>query len=210
MGHGLHGLLSDVTYPRIAGTSVVRDFVELPSQIYEHWLEEEPVLARFTHYETGAPIPPELLERMRAARTANSGFETVEFVSSAILDMDYHSQPMTGSVAEFEKSVLEGIAMPREIALRHASTHFLHLFSGDGYAAGYYSYLWSEVLDSDGFRAFKEAGDPFDPATARRLYDYIYSAGGKRDFAEAYRLFRGRDPDVAPLLEDRGLVPAES
>lgn len=208
MGHGLHGLLSDVTYPRIAGTSVVRDFVELPSQIYEHWLEEEPVLARFTHYETGAPIPPELLERMRAARTANSGFETVEFVSSAILDMDYHSQAMAGTVADFEQAVLASIDMPREIALRHASTHFLHLFSGDGYAAGYYSYLWSEVLDADGFRAFKEAGDPFDPATAKRLHEYIYSAGGKRDFAEAYRLFRGRDPDVAPLLEDRGLVAA--
>lgn len=209
MGHGLHGVLSDVTYPRISGTSVVRDFVELPSQIYEHWLEADPVLARFTHYQTGAPIPAALLERMRAARTANSGFETVEFVSSAILDMDYHSQPMTGSVADFEKTVLASISMPREIALRHASTHFLHLFSGDGYAAGYYSYLWSEVLDSDGFRAFKDAGDPFDPATAKRLHDFIYSAGGKRDFAEAYRLFRGRDPEVRPLLEERGLVEAE-
>jgi peptidyl-dipeptidase Dcp len=166
------------------------------------------VLARFTHFETGEPIPEALLERMRAARTANSGFETVEFVSSAILDMDYHSQPMAGSVADFEASVLASIDMPREIALRHASTHFLHLFSGDGYAAGYYSYLWSEVLDADGFRAFKDAGDPFDAATAQRLHEFIYSAGGKRDFAEAYRLFRGRDPDVGPLLEDRGLVAA--
>lgn len=206
MGHGLHGLLSDVTYPRIAGTNVVRDFVELPSQIYEHWLEEAPVLARFTHVETGEPIPEALLERMRAARTANAGFETVEFVSSAILDMDYHSRPMAGSVAAFEKAVLADIGMPREIALRHASTHFLHLFSGDGYAAGYYSYLWSEVLDADGFGAFKEAGDPFDPETARRLYEFVYSAGGKRDFAEAYRLFRGRAPDVQALLEGRGLV----
>ena len=208
MGHGLHGLLSDVTWPRISGTNVVRDFVELPSQIYEHWLEEEPVLARFTHVRTGEPIPAELLARMRAARTANSGFDTVEFVSSAILDMDYHSQPMAGSVAEFEAAVLASIDMPREIALRHASTHFLLLFSGDGYAAGYYSYLWSEVLDADGFGAFKEAGDPFDPATANRLHEYIYSAGGKRDFAEAYRLFRGRDPEVRALLEDRGLVEA--
>ena len=210
MGHGLHGLLSDVTYPRIAGTSVVRDFVELPSQIFEHWMEEAPVLARFTHVETGEPIPESMLERMRAARTANSGFATVEFVSSAILDMDYHSRPMTGSVADFEKAVLASINMPREIALRHASTHFLHLFSGDGYAAGYYSYLWSEVLDADGFGAFTEAGDPFDPETAERLYTYIYSAGGKRDFAEAYRLFRGRDPQVQALLEGRGLVPAGS
>jgi peptidyl-dipeptidase Dcp len=208
MGHGLHGLLSDVTYPRISGTSVVRDFVELPSQIFEHWLEEAPVLARLTHVETGEPIPETLLERMRAARTANSGFETVEFVSSAILDMDYHSQPMAGSVAEFEAGVLASIGMPREIALRHASTHFLHLFSGDGYAAGYYSYLWSEVLDADGFGAFREAGDPFDPATAQRLHEFIYSAGGKRDFAEAYRAFRGRDPDVNALLEGRGLVTA--
>jgi len=208
MGHGLHGLLSDVTYPRISGTNVVRDFVELPSQLYEHWLEEAPVLARLTHVQTGQPIPDALLERMRAARTANSGFATVEFVSSAILDMDYHSQPMQGAVADFEKAVLASIGMPREIALRHASTHFLHLFSGDGYAAGYYSYLWSEVLDADGFGAFKDTGNPFDPATAKRLYDYVYSAGGKRDFAEAYRLFRGRDPDVSALLEDRGLVAA--
>jgi peptidyl-dipeptidase Dcp len=206
MGHGLHGLLSDVTYPRLAGTHVARDFVELPSQIYEHWLEEPQVLARFTHVETGEPIPAQLLERMRAARIANSGVETVEFVSSAILDMAYHSQPMTGSVAEFEKVVLDGIGMPPEIALRHASTHFLHLFSGDGYAAGYYSYLWSEVLDADGFGAFKEAGDPFDPETAARLHKYIYSAGGKRDFADAYRLFRGRDPEVTALLEGRGIL----
>lgn len=208
MGHGLHGLLSDVTYPRIAGTSVVRDFVELPSQIYEHWLEQPEVLARFTHFETGEAIPAEMLDRLKAARNANSGFETVEFVSSAILDMDYHSATMAGSVAEFEKQVLESIAMPREIALRHASTHFLHLFSGDGYAAGYYSYLWSEVLDADGFRAFEEKGDPFDPETAKKLYEFIYSAGGKRDFAEAYRLYRGRDPEVGPLLENRGLVAA--
>lgn len=210
MGHGLHGLLSDVTYPRIAGTSVVRDFVELPSQLFEHWLEQPAVLARFTHVETGAPIPEALLERMRAARTANSGFETVEFVSSAILDMDYHSKPMDGSVAAFEQAVVADIGMPREIALRHASTHFLHLFAGDGYAAGYYSYLWSEVLDADGFGAFTEAGDPFDPAVAKRLYDYVYSAGGKRDFAEAYRLFRGRDPEVRALLEGRGLIEADA
>lgn len=210
MGHGLHGLLSDVTYPRLSGTSVVRDFVELPSQLFEHWLEEPLVLARFTHVESGEPIPAALLDRMRAARTANSGFETVEFVSSAILDMDYHSQPMAGSVADFEKDVLSSIGMPREIALRHASTHFLHLFSGDGYAAGYYSYLWSEVLDADGFGAFKEAGDPFDLEVARRLHDYVYSAGGKRDFAEAYRLFRGRDPEVTALLEGRGLITVGS
>jgi len=206
MGHALHGLLSDVTYPRLSGTSVARDFVELPSQIYEHWLEEPAVLGRLIHVETGQPIPDELLERMRAARLANTGFETVEFVSSAILDMDYHSKPLESSVAEFEGAVLSGINMPREIALRHASTHFLHLFAGDGYAAGYYSYLWSEVLDADGFEAFKEAGDPFDRETATRLHQFIYSAGGTRDFKEAYRSFRGRDPEVSPLLAGRGLV----
>jgi peptidyl-dipeptidase Dcp len=208
-GHGLHGLLSNVTYPRISGTNVVRDFVELPSQIYEHWLEEPEVLKRFTHYKTGEPIPQALIDKVKVARMANKGFETVEFVSSGILDMDYHSAPAGEAidVDAFEKKSLSAIDMPAEIALRHASTHFLHIFAGDGYSAGYYSYLWSEVLDADGFRAFKEAGDPFDPATAKRLYDYVYSAGGSRDFAEAYRLFRGRDPDIGGLLEKRGFTP---
>lgn len=207
-GHGLHGLLSNVTYPRIAGTSVVRDFVELPSQLYEHWLESKPVLARLVHYRTGEPIPQALLDRMTAAGKANKGFETVEFVSSAILDMDYHSATISEDedVPALERRTLDDIGMPDEIALRHASTHFLHLFSGDGYAAGYYSYLWSEVLDADGYGAFEEAGDPFNKATADRLYKYVYSAGGSRDYAEAYRLFRGRDPDVKGLLEDRGLA----
>lgn len=210
-GHGLHGLLSNVTFPRISGTSVVRDFVELPSQLYEHWLETAPVLARLTHYKTGEPIPDSLLARMKAARQANTGFETVEFVSSAILDMDYHATRADAGVEvdSLEQGTLARIGMPREISLRHASTHFLHLFSGDGYAAGYYSYLWSEVLDADGFGAFEEAGDPFDPAVAERLYTYVYSAGGSRDYSDAYRLFRGRDPDVAKLLEGRGLAAIE-
>ncbi|WP_449394721.1 M3 family metallopeptidase [Devosia riboflavina] len=207
-GHGLHGLLSNVTYPRIAGTSVVRDFVELPSQLYEHWLESKPVLARLVHYRTGEPVPQALLDRMTAAGKANKGFETVEFVSSAILDMDYHSAAISENedIPALERKTLDDIGMPEEIALRHASTHFLHLFSGDGYASGYYSYLWSEVLDADGYGAFEEAGDPFDKATAEKLYKYVYSAGGSRDYAEAYRLFRGRDPDVKGLLEDRGLA----
>ncbi|HWV22218.1 MAG TPA: M3 family metallopeptidase [Devosia sp.] len=207
-GHGLHGLLSNVTYPRIAGTSVVRDFVELPSQLYEHWLESKPVLERLVHYRTGEPVPQALLDKMTAAGKANKGFETVEFVSSAILDMDYHSVQIAENqdISALERKTLDDIGMPEEIALRHASTHFLHLFSGDGYAAGYYSYLWSEVLDADGYGAFEEAGDPFDKATADRLYKYVYSAGGSRDYAEAYRLFRGRDPDVRGLLDDRGLA----
>ena len=210
-GHGLHGLLSDVTYPRLSGTSTVRDFVELPSQLYEHWLEAAPVLARLTHYRTGAPIPEELLARMRAARTADTGFETVEMLSSALLDMAYHTRPAGEPIDadSIERETLERIGMPAQIALRHASPHFLHIFSGDGYSAGYYSYLWSEVLDADGFTAFDEAGDPFDPPTAQRLYTYVYSAGGMRDFAEAYRLFRGRDPDIAGLLKQRGLDALE-
>jgi peptidyl-dipeptidase Dcp len=207
-GHGLHGLLSDVTYPRLSGTSTVRDFVELPSQLYEHWLEQPPVLARLTHYKTGDAIPPALLERMKAARNANVGFEAVEMVSSALLDMAYHSRPAGEAVEAdaVERETLARIGMPHEIALRHASPHFLHIFSGDGYSAGYYSYLWSEVLDADGYSAFEEAGDPFDPAVADRLYRYVYSAGGTRDFAEAYRLFRGRDPDPAAMLRQRGLA----
>jgi peptidyl-dipeptidase Dcp len=207
-GHGLHGLLSNVTYPRISGTSTVRDFVELPSQLYEHWLETAPVLARLTHYKTGQPIPEALLERMKAARKANKGFETVEFISSGLLDMAFHSVPAGTEVDvdTVEQETLERIGMPSEIALRHASAHFGHLFSGDGYAAGYYSYLWSEVLDADGFTAFEEAGDPFDKATAERLYTYVYSGGGSRDFGEAYRLFRGRDPDINGLLKKRGFA----
>jgi len=210
-GHGLHGLLSDVTYPRLSGTSTVRDFVELPSQLYEHWLEAAPVLARLTHYRTGVPIPEELLARMQAARTADTGFETVEMLSSALLDMAYHTRPAGEPIDadSIERETLERIGMPAQIALRHASPHFLHIFSGDGYSAGYYSYLWSEVLDADGFTAFDEAGDPFDPPTAQRLYTYVYSAGGTRDFAEAYRLFRGRDPDIAGLLKQRGLDALE-
>lgn len=205
-GHGLHGLLSDVTYPRLSGTSVVRDFVELPSQLFEHWLETPPVLARLVHYKTGEPIPEALLERMKAARKAAKGFETVEFVSSALLDMDYHSGTGDVDIDALEGHTLDEIGMPREITLRHASPHFLHIFAGDGYAAGYYSYLWSEVLDADGFGAFMEAGDPFDPATAERLLKYIYSGGGSRDFGEAYRLFRGRDPEIGGLLEKRGFA----
>ena len=210
-GHGLHGLLSNVTYPRLAGTNTVRDFVELPSQLYEHWLESPPVLARLTHYRTGEQIPEALLERMKAARKANKGFETVEFISSGLLDMAYHSVPAGVDIDPdaIERETLSRIGMPGEIALRHASAHFGHLFSGDGYAAGYYSYLWSEVLDADGFTAFEEAGDPFDPAIAKRLHTYIYSGGGSRDFAEAYREFRGRDPDIDGLLRKRGFATLE-
>lgn len=207
-GHALHGLLSDVTHPRIAGTSVARDFVEFPSQIYEHWLMEDEILKRFAvHVETGEPIPGALIAKIRAARNVGQGFTTVEFVASAIVDMDFHLLTSAEGldVDAFEKASLARIGMPREITMRHRTPHFSHVWGG-GYAAGYYSYLWSEILDADGFDAFKEAGNIFDPETAARLYKFVYSAGNSRDPAEAYRLFRGRDPVIKPLLRQRGLV----
>jgi peptidyl-dipeptidase Dcp len=208
-GHALHGLLSDVTYPMIAGTGVSRDFVEFPSQLFEHWLQQPEVLRRFAvHYRTGEPMPEALLERVVKARTFDQGFHSVEYLSSALVDFDIHLVPDPGAldVTAFEQAALTRIGMPREIVMRHRPPHFAHLFSGEGYAAGYYSYLWSEVLDADGFGAFEEAGDIFDPATARRLHDYVYSAGNLRDPAEAYRAFRGRDPDPQALLRKRGLI----
>jgi peptidyl-dipeptidase Dcp len=208
-GHALHGLLSKVKYPRLSGTNVARDFVELPSQLYEHWLEERQVLERFArHYQTGAPLPEALLEKLLAARNFNQGFATVEFLASAFVDMDFHAleQPEQVDSKALEAATLARIGMPEEIATRHAAPHFGHVFAGDGYSAGYYSYMWSEVLDADGFGAFKP--DPFDPLAAARLYENIYSAGGSRDYAEAYRAFRGRDPEVKALLEGRGLETA--
>ncbi|MBO4223320.1 M3 family metallopeptidase [Bradyrhizobium neotropicale] len=208
-GHGLHGMLSNVTYPSLSGTSVFTDFVELPSQLYEHWQERPEVLQRFArHYETGEPLPDDLLRRFLAARKFNQGFATVEFVSSALIDLEFHTQPAAASrdVRAFEKQELEKIGMPAEIALRHRPTQFGHIFSGDHYAAGYYSYMWSEVMDADAFGAFEEAGDIFDPATAKRLLDDIYSSGGSRDPEEAYVAFRGREPEPDALLRRRGLL----
>jgi peptidyl-dipeptidase Dcp len=210
-GHGLHGLLSDVTYPAIAGTSVSRDFVEFPSQLFEHWLEQPEILNRFArHYRTGEPMPEALLAKVLAARTFNQGFATVEYTSSALVDFDFHLLPSAESldVTAFEKQALERIAMPDAITMRHRPPHFQHIFAGDGYSASYYAYLWSEVLDADGFGAFEEAGDIFDPDTARRLHDFVYSAGYLREPAEAYRAFRGRVPDPAALLRKRGLAEA--
>lgn len=212
-GHALHGLLSDVTYPSIAGTSVARDFVELPSQLYEHWLEVPQVLERFAvHHRTGEPIPRDLLDRLLKARNFNQGFATVEYLSSALVDLDLHLLPSADNLdpLAFERETLARIGMPDEIVMRHRTPHFTHVFSGDGYAAGYYSYLWSEVLDADAFKAFEEAGDPFDPDTARRLHDHIYSAGNRQDPADAYTAFRGRMPTVQALLEKRGLAGVDS
>ncbi len=207
MGHALHGLLSQVRFPRLSGTNVARDFVELPSQLFEHWLEEPAVLERFArHTKTGEPIPKALLQKLLAARNYGQGFAMVEFLASALVDMDFHTLPPGSDPKAAQADTLARIGMPDQIAPRHGAPHFTHIFGGDGYAAGYYAYLWSEVLDADGFKAFQEAHDPFDPATAQRLHDFVYSAGGTRDFAAAYRAFRGRDPRVEALLEGRGLL----
>ena len=206
-GHALHGLLSQVRFPRLSGTNVARDFVELPSQLFEHWLEEPEVLTRFArHHETGEPIPKSLLDKLLAARNFGQGFATVEFLASALIDMDFHTLAPGSDPLEAQAGTLNRIGMPDEIVPRHAAPHFTHIFGGDGYAAGYYAYLWSEVLDADGFKAFQEAHDPFDPATAHRLHKYVYASGGTRDFATAFRAFRGRDPHVEALLEGRGLT----
>ncbi|OWJ60796.1 M3 family metallopeptidase [Inquilinus limosus] len=209
-GHALHGLMSDLTYPTIAGTNVARDFVEFPSQLYEHWLERPEILRRHAlHYRTGEPMPEALLQRVLAARSFNQGFATVEFISSALVDLDFHAAGADASdPAAFERATLQRIGMPSAIVMRHRPPHFQHVFAGSGYSAGYYSYLWSEVLDADGFGAFEEAGDIFDPAVSQRLAEFVYSAGYRRDPAEAYQAFRGRPPEPAALLKKRGLAEA--
>ncbi|HEY2138321.1 MAG TPA: M3 family metallopeptidase [Xanthobacteraceae bacterium] len=208
-GHALHALLSDVTYPLISGTGVATDFVELPSKLYEHWLETPEVLKAFaTHYRTGEPMPDALIAKLKAARTFNQGFATVEYVASAIVDLDFHSLEQADDleVAAFERAALDRIGMPEEIVMRHRSPHFSHVFAGDHYSAAYYSYMWSEVLDADAFNAFQETGNVFDPATAERLYRYVYSAGGSRTPDDAYTAFRGRLPTEEALLRRRGLA----
>jgi peptidyl-dipeptidase Dcp len=209
-GHALHGLLSNVTYPQISGTSVATDFVELPSQLYEHWLQQPEILRQFAlHYQTGEPMPEALLQRVIAARNFDQGFATVEFLGSAFIDLDFHSLPSSAPAidsATFETRAMAQIGMPEEIVMRHRPPHFGHVFSGGGYAAGYYSYMWSEVLDADAFEAFKETGDIFDPATAKRLRETIYAAGGSREPADAYKAFRGRLPSPDALLRKRGLA----
>jgi len=211
-GHALHGLLSNVTYPLLAGTGVSTDFVELPSQLYEHWLSQPVILRRYaTHYKTGEPIPDVLLDRLMAARNFNQGFSTVEYLASAFVDIDLHSLESPGDldVSAFEKDSLARIGMPHEMIMRHRTPHFAHVFSGDGYSAGYYSYLWSEVLDADAFNAFEETGDVFSKNVADKLKRFIYSAGNLRDPVEAYTAFRGRLPTPDALLKKRGLAPAE-
>ena len=208
-GHALHQMLSDVTYESISGTSVARDFVELPSQLYEHWLEVPQVLAEFaTHADTGEPIPQDMLERVLDAATYDMGFQTVEYVASALVDLGFHDGPAPADPMQRQEEILQDIGMPRAIRMRHATPHFAHVFAGDGYSSGYYSYMWSEVMDADAFAAFDEAGDPFDPETARRLEETVLSSGGSVDPAALYKAFRGRLPGVEALLKGRGLDKA--
>jgi peptidyl-dipeptidase Dcp len=209
MGHALHVLLSDVAYPFVSGTAVARDFVELPSQLYEHWLEAPEILAAHArHAATGAPMPADLLARLIAARNFDQGFATVEYVASALVDLDLHEGEPPADPMAAQARTLARIGMPEAIVMRHATPHFDHVFSGDGYSAGYYSYMWSEVMDADAFAAFRETGDLFDPATAARLAEHVLARGGSRDAAELYVAFRGRLPGVEALLEQRGLVDA--
>ncbi len=210
-GHGLHGLLSNVHYERLSGTQVLRDFVELPSQIFEHWLSEPEVLKRHArHFQTGEAIPDELITRLKAARRFNQGIDSVEYTSSALVDLAIHSLTDTDGLdaTAFEQQELARIGMPDDIVMRHRLPHFRHLFAGSSYSSQYYVYLWAEVLDADGFEAFVEAGNPFDAEVAKRLLKHIYSAGNTRDPAEAYRAFRGRAPTVTPMLKKKGLVEA--
>jgi peptidyl-dipeptidase Dcp len=212
-GHGLHGLLSDVDYTLLSGTAVLRDFVELPSQLFEHWMEEPAVLRRHArHWQTGEPIPDALIERLQAARRFGQGYETVRYCASAIVDMAVHGHADPAGIDDicaFEEQVLRARKAPAVAGQNHRFVHFQHLFASDGYAAGYYVYLWAEVLDADGFDAFGEAGNPFDPALAARLRQYIYASGNSLEPGAAYRAFRGRAATVDAMLRQRGLVGAE-
>ncbi len=210
-GHGLHGLLSNVTYRRLSGTQVLRDFVELPSQIFEHWIGEQEVLQRHArHWQTGAPIPAELVARMQRAQRFNQGYETVRYTASALCDMAVHALSDAEPPADlcaFEAELLQAQGLPKAVGMNHRLVHFQHLFASSGYAAGYYVYLWAEVLDADGYDAFVEAGSPFDATVAERLLRHIYASGNSVAPAAAFAAFRGRAPTVQPLLKKRGLLP---
>lgn len=211
-GHGLHGLLSNVDYVKLSCTSVLQDFVELPSQLYEHWMAEPEVLRRHArHVETGEPIPDALIDKLQKAAKFGQGYETVRYTASALVDMAAHEHPDPAAVkdwGEFEAQTLQRLGLPHAVGLNHRLAHFQHLFSGDSYAAGYYVYMWAEVLDADAFGAFMEAGSPFDAQVASRLKQWIYSSGNSVEPGEAYAAFRGRPPRVEALLEKRGLIEA--
>lgn len=205
-GHALHGLSSNVTYPLLSGTNVARDYVEFPSQILERWLSTPEVLQHYAlHYQTGKPIPQELVNKIEKAATFNKGFETVEYLASALVDMKIH---LAGEVEidpkEFEKQTLAELGMPQEMVMRHRLPQFGHLFSSDGYSAGYYSYIWADVISADAYQAFTEAGSPYDKAVAKRLFEKVFSVGNTNDQEEAYRNFRGRDPKIDGLMKHRG------
>lgn len=209
MGHALHGLLSNVTYPTVSCTSVLTDWVELPSQLYEHWFEQPEVLRKFArHHRTGEPIPDALIDKLMAAKNFDRGCQTLEYISSALVDLDLHLQPSAEGldVSAFERATLKRIGMPEEIVMRHRPPHFTHVFSGGYYASAYYSYMWSEVLDADAFAAFEETGDIFNADVARKLRDHVLATGGSRDPAELYVAFRGRMPNADALLKKRGFL----
>jgi peptidyl-dipeptidase Dcp len=205
-GHALHGLSSNVNYPTLSGTNVVRDYVEFPSQLLEHWLSTPEVLQNYAvHYQTGKPLPQTLVDRIERASKFNEGFGTVEYLSSAIVDMKLHLAGDTPiNPDQFERETLAELGMPKEIVMRHRTPQFMHVFSGDGYSAGYYSYLWSDVLTADAYGAFTDGGGPYDTAVAQRLTKNIFSVGNTIDPAEGYRNFRGRDPKVEALMVKRG------
>ena len=210
-GHALHGLNSSVTYPQLAGTNVPRDYVEFPSQLLEHWLSTPEVLNRFAlHYQTGKPIPPELVAKIEKASTFNQGFATVEYLASALVDMKLHlAGDQTIDPREFEKRTLAELGMPSEIVMRHRTPQFGHVFSGDGYSAGYYSYLWTEMLDHDSRAWFREHGG-LTRANGDHYRETVLSHGGTQDYFTMFRAFAGRDPRVEPMLEDRGLIGGEA
>ncbi|HMG13857.1 MAG TPA: M3 family metallopeptidase [Saprospiraceae bacterium] len=205
-GHALHGLSSNVTYVKLSGTNVATDYVEFPSQILEHWLTTPEILNKFAvHYKTGKPIPQDLVKRIENAAKFNQGFKTVEYLSSALIDMKLHlagNQKIDPDA--FEKKELTALGMPKEMVMRHRTPQFGHIFADDQYSAGYYSYLWAEVLSADAYEAFLEAGGPYDKAVAKRLREHVFSVGGTVDEAEAYKAFRGKDPSIAALMKDRG------
>ena len=207
-GHALHGLMSNVSYPSLSGTSVPNDYAEFPSQVLERWLETPEILNRFAiHYQTGKPMPKELVDRIERASKFNQGFATVEYLAGALVDMKLHlaaspTEPI--DPAKFERETLAELGMPKEIVMRHRTTQFSHVFASDDYSAGYYAYLWSDTLAADAWEAFKEAGGPWDKAEAKRIRDHVFSVGNTIDPAEGYRAFRGRDPGTAALMRKRG------
>jgi len=209
-GHALHGLNSNVTYPSLAGTAVARDYVEFPSQLLEHWLSTRAVLDRFAlHYQTGEPVPAKLVEKIERSKTFNQGFITVEYLASALVDMKLHLAGETPiDPSDFERKTLASLGMPPQLVMRHRTPHFSHIFSGDGYSAGYYSYLWSDTLSADAYEAFVEGAGPYDKGVAKRLRDHVFSVGNTIDPAEGYRAFRGRDPGTAALMRNRGFPVA--